>query len=69
MADPTESTIVNGLLCSIMGARSRNASKWELANVIDRTTPEADINVAWAMLLTLYKEAEDKNQKKKIIDI
>ena len=79
MLDPAESdspgdtggrpSIINGLLCSIMRARSRNASKCDLASEINRKSSETDINSAWTMLFSLFSDALDKNQKKKIIDI
>ena len=62
-------TIVNGLLCCTMRALSRADSRGEFASVIDRELSENEIKEAWTILFSFYSEVEDKNQKKKIIDI
>ena len=61
--------ICNGLLCSIMKALSRNASKKELASVIARDCSEDVVKEAWILLFSFFSEAEDRSQKKKIISI
>ena len=46
---------------------SRNANRKELASVIDRETNEFEIKEAWTLLFSMFTDAEDKCQKKKII--
>ena len=62
-------TIVNGLLCCIMRALSRNPSRSELVAVITRDSSEPLIKEAWTLLFSCFSDAEDKIQKKRIIDI
>ena len=62
-------SIVNGLLCSIMRARSRNSSRSDLASEINRESSEAVISYAWTILFSFFSDVIDKNQKKKIIEI
>ena len=62
-------TLVNGLLCSIMRAMTRSASSRDLADVIVRDASKEEIKTAWHQLFTLFKDVEDKAQKKSVIDI
>ena len=61
--------IVNGLLCSIFRALTRNPVRKELAFVINRDSSEPLIKEAWNLLFTFYSEAVDKVQRKRIIEI
>ena len=62
-------TLISWLLCSMKRAISRNANGKELASVIDCESDEFKVKEAWTMLFSLFKDAEDKTHKKKIIDI
>ena len=61
--------IIDGLLCCILRALSRNASPSELTGVVEREVSEAEVKCSWVKLFTHFSDVMDPTRKKCIINI
>ena len=61
--------LVNGLVCSILRAKSRFSDPKELVNVIETKVQKEEIKTAWHQLFSIFKEVEDPTLKKPVIEI
>ena len=61
--------IIDGLLCSILRAMSREGASAELASVIERCVSENEVKTAWEKLFTHFKDVIDPTRKKRVIEI
>ena len=61
--------VVDGLLCCIAKALSRDANHAELTAIVDRECNELEVKSSWVKLFEFYHDAYDAGQKKFIKDI
>ena len=61
--------VVDGLMCCIAKALSREASQSELISVVERESTEVEVKSAWVKLFEHFPDAYDASQKKLIKDI
>ena len=61
--------VVDGLLCCIAKALSREASLPELISIVERESNDVEVKSSWVKLFDHYHEAYDAGQKKFIKDI
>ena len=64
-----KNVIIDGLLCSIIKAHSRNPPKDELERIILRDATESEITGAWQSMFSFFDEEIDKSRGLEIFKI